>query len=190
MVIETVTVGSLGTNCYILSQDKDAKEVVLIDPGAEGYKIKQRVGDRKVAAVLLTHGHFDHTGALSYFRDVPIYIHPKDAPMLKNAKLSAGELMQDHDARPQATDFYDEGDVLNLAGLSVEVLSTPGHTMGSVCLKIGDEMLTGDTLFKGDYGRTDLPGGSEAMMRASLRRLFALHGVHCYPGHGEETDIL
>ncbi len=189
MIVETVTVGSLGTNCYMLSKDKDARDVVLVDPGAEGYIIKQRVGERHVAAVLLTHGHFDHTGALACFKDAPIYIHPKDAPMLKDARLSAGDLMEDTDQRPKATDFYDDGDVLDIAGLKMEVLSTPGHTMGSVCLKSGDQMLTGDTLFKGDYGRTDLPGGSETMMRATLRRLFALHGTHCYPGHGEETDI-
>lgn len=189
MIVETVTVGSLGTNCYILSETENAHDVILVDPGAEGYKIKQRVGNRHVAAVLLTHGHFDHTGALTYFKDAPIYIHQKDAPMLKDARLSAGDLMEDHDRRPKATDYYDDGDVVEIAGLKLDVLSTPGHTMGSVCLKNGNRMLTGDTLFNGDYGRTDLPGGSEMMMRASLRRLFALHGVHCYPGHGEETDI-
>lgn len=189
MIVETVTVGALGTNCYILSADREAKDVVLVDPGAEGNAIRSRLMQRHVAAVLLTHGHFDHTGALGDFSEAPIYIHAKDAPMLKDPRLSVGQMMDDHDMRPQATNYLEDGDVLSLAGMEIEVLSTPGHTKGSVCLKSGDLMMTGDTLFKGDYGRTDLPGGSETEMRASLRRLFALHGVHCYPGHGEETDI-
>lgn len=189
MHIERVPVGGLQTNCYILSAGREARRVILVDPGAEAEKIKAAIGSREVEAVLLTHGHYDHTGALYAFSGVPIYISEHDAPMLHDSRLSAGRLGDDDEDRPSATDFYKEGDVVRRAGLELTVMETPGHTRGSVCLLCGNQILTGDTLFKGDYGRTDLPGGSAMMMRQSLRRLFALHGMNAYPGHGEETVI-
>jgi len=181
-------VGALETNCYILCQ-KGRDDAVVVDPGDDGEKIIRRLDGRKTAAVLLTHGHYDHTGALSFFSDAPIYIHEMDSIMLTDSHYSFGRVAGDHVPRPVATGFLFEGQHLLLAGLDILVLHTPGHTRGSVCFQIGHELLTGDTLFKGDYGRTDLPGGSPEQMRASLRRLLRLSGCHVLPGHGPDDWI-
>lgn len=188
MRILTLPVGELDTNCYIVF-DVNRQDAVVIDPGAGAESILEALGGRTPSAVLLTHGHYDHTGALAAFQGVPIYIHELDAPMLASSRLSFGYAAQDHGERPQATDFVKEGQTLELAGLSFEVLHTPGHTRGSVCYKAGLDIFTGDTLFKGDYGRTDLPGGSEEQMRSSLRRLFTYHGHRIYPGHYEGDTL-
>ena len=186
--IITLPVGELETNCYILFEEERG-DAVVVDPGDEGARILDKLGGREAAAVLLTHGHFDHTGALSSFSHIPIYIHEMDSVMLRDSHYSFGRVAGDHAPRPAATHFLCEGQRLELAGLEITVLHTPGHTRGSVCFKIGNELLTGDTLFKGDYGRTDLPGGSEEQMRASLRRLLALSGCHVLPGHGPDDRI-
>lgn len=189
MLVEKVVVGALETNCYVISAGKDAQEVIVVDPGADTEKILETVGNREIKAVMLTHGHFDHTGALKDFSDYPIYIHKEDAPMLSNTRLNGGYLVGDSEIRPKATHFYREGSVVDVANLKLKILETPGHTMGSVCILEGDQMLTGDTLFKGDYGRTDLAGGSATLMRESLRRLFSMKDVRIWPGHGEDDII-
>jgi hydroxyacylglutathione hydrolase len=189
MHIEKLVVGPVETNCYIVSKSADSNEVFIIDPGAEADRIIKAIGDRKVVATLLTHGHFDHTGALYAFSDYPIFINEKDAPMLNDFDLSAGRLMLDNNPRPEATNFYKEGDKLLLAGVEITIMETPGHTMGSVCIFAEDKIFTGDTLFDGDYGRTDLPGGSHELIRQSLRRLFTYEGYKIYPGHGPNAII-
>ncbi len=182
MKIDVVVVGELENNVYILSLP-GRDDAVVVDPGSEGERIKAALGGKKPAAILLTHGHWDHTGALADFPGVPIYMHERDKMMLEGEFLGFSHGNGGR-PRPRPTDFVREGQTLELAGLSIQVLHTPGHSPGSVCYKIGDQMLTGDTLFLNDYGRTDLPGGSQSQMRASLRRLFTLHGVSYYPGHG------
>lgn len=188
MRIQTVPVGELETNCYILSLE-GRDDAIVIDPGDEADKVLEALDGKKVAAVLLTHGHFDHTGALHAFADAPIYIHQMDSVMLEDPHFSIGTYMGDQGKRPSATDYLTEGQRLDLAGIHLDVLYTPGHTKGCVCFKIGDDLFTGDTLFDGDYGRTDLPGGSEEQMRVSLRRLLSLHGCRFYPGHGPGNVI-
>ena len=189
MKIDALTVGPLSTNCYIVYLEGSGQAVV-IDPGANGKKIRQALDGKAVSAVLLTHGHFDHTGALRDFSDAPIYMHPADEIMLTDDFWSAGQMARDDDPRPPATDFVMEGTSLRLAGLDIRVLHLPGHTMGSVAYQIGDVMFTGDTLFRQGYGRTDFPGGSEMDLRRSIRRLLALdkNWIIC-PGHGEMTTL-
>lgn len=189
MYIERIVVGKLAVNCYIVSKNEEAKEVFIVDPGDEAEEIQKMIGSRKLVAILLTHGHFDHTGALSAFPDTPIYISEKDAPLLQDSRLSCGSTYGDLRERPTATNLVREGDKLTLAGVHVDVIETPGHTMGSVCYIIGNTMLSGDTVFQRGYGRTDLVGGDFSLMKQSLRRIYAMKGMKILPGHGGEGYI-
>ena len=182
--IETYPLGSYQTNCYIVYDD-DFGECIVIDPGYEPETVLLAVKRLKknLAAILLTHGHFDHVGAVKDLvaeTDCKVYIHEYDLAL--PATLTAGPLYY--------TDVYDEGDVLQLAGLTIRVLHTPGHTPGSVCLMIEDNLFTGDTLFRDSCGRTDLPGGNGAEIFKSLRRLAALErDYRVLPGHGMESTL-
>ena len=190
MLIEKLVVGDWSTNCYILSRDENAREAVVIDPAGDAEEILAALGARQAAGVLLTHGHFDHTHALSAFAGKPIYIHPADAVMLTDANESAGAQFGDTAPRPEATDLVQEGSRISLAGLDFTVLHLPGHTPGSVAYQTEDTLFTGDTLFRHAFGRTDLPGGSFSQLRASLRRLFRMEGDYqVCPGHGVTTTL-
>ena len=186
MIIRTLTVGMVATCCYILSRE-DASECVVVDPGDEPERILRAADGRRVAAILLTHGHFDHIGAVSALagKDVPVLIHEKDAPMLTDPFLNAslGLLNRPVSACP-ATDLLRDGGRRTFAGLEIEVIHTPGHTPGSVCYRIDDHLFTGDTLFEHGWGRTDLPGGDEHELFRSLRRIMPLaRTLPFHPGH-------
>ena len=185
MIIKKLEVPPIGTNCYIL-EDNDTKSAAIIDPGGAPDAILNRVKEdgMEVKMILLTHGHYDHTGAVAALRaalpGVPVYLHPADAA------LTGGEVMP----AVGETVPYGEGDVIPLGNLSITVLHTPGHTPGGVCLKVGDTLFTGDTLFQGSMGRTDLPGGDYGQIMASLKRLDALPGnFQVLPGHMGATTL-
>ena len=185
MNILTLPLGPLGTNCYLVS-DGQSGLCAVIDPGASAQKILLRVQEAgwKIGLILLTHAHFDHTGALKALHSalpaVPIYVHPADSDNTRN--MSHGNLVY--------TDTYEEGDTVRAGALEFTVLETPGHTPGSVTLRCGGALFTGDTLFAGSCGRTDFDGGSAEQMRASLRRLGQLPGdLSVYPGHGESSTL-
>ena len=186
MNCELLTVGPVSTCCYVLSRE-GADDCIVIDPGAEPQRIIRAAAGKRIAAILLTHGHFDHIGAVSDLAKdgVPVLIHSLDAPMLtdpaKNASLS---LMCVPVTACPATDLLRDGDRRTLAGLEIEVIHTPGHTPGSVCYRIDGHLFTGDTLFEHGWGRTDLPGGDEHALFASLRRIMPLaQTLPFHPGH-------
>lgn len=188
------TVGLLGTCCYILWQD-GREDCVVIDPGADAASIRKACGGRRIAAILLTHGHFDHmlsAQPLSRITGAPVYIHELDEEMLCDEDKNAYNAMAS--AQPSPVDFEAEllEDTIEIEGVKFEVLHTPGHTRGSVCFYDAQNgvLFSGDTLFCAGFGRMDLYGGSPMQMRASLRKLFSLPGntrVLC--GHGYETTI-
>ena len=170
MKIQTLQVGPIGTNCYILS-DPEAGKCAVIDPGEEASRVAAAVKGSGCApcAILLTHGHY-YLSRLDQAGDNP-YLRELFPPI-------AG-----------AVD-YGEGDTIAVGTLTVEVLSTPGHSEGSVTLRCGDVLFCGDTLFAGSCGRTDFPGGSMKKMLASLRRLGRLEGdLAVYPGHMEPSTL-
>lgn len=180
MNVTVLPLGYLQTNCYILSGTTGC---LVIDPADEADRILDALEDRKLEAILLTHGHFDHVGAV---RDLVaetgcrVFLCAEDLSMPRS--MTAGPLYY--------TDTYGEGDALTLAGLSFTVLHTPGHTPGSVCLCFGKDMFCGDTLFAGSCGRTDLPGGDPKVMRHTLDRLSRLEGDYrVLPGHGAATTL-
>ena len=171
MKIDSIMVGPIMTNCYLLS-DETAGVCALIDPGDEADRVLDMVSRSGCALqyILLTHGHFDHTTAvrplLEKYPDVPVYIHEKDVtdqpPKHMDMMFSR---LPEHNQR-----YYKEGDTLTLGSLTIRVMETPGHTQGSVCLLVGDVMFSGDTLFRGSCGRTDFAGGDPKAMLASLAR--------------------
>ena len=188
MKVKMMQVGPIGTNCYIL-EDEGEKRAAVIDPGDEAGRILSvlREMDSQVDYILLTHGHYDHTTAVPELHEAlpgaKIYIHKADANGTGSRIFPLAGQVKD-------LLFYDEGDALPLGALTVEVLHTPGHSKGSVTLKVRDVLFTGDTLFAGDCGRTDLPGGSYEEILASLGRLGRLEGnFHVCPGH-EQTSTM
>ena len=182
--------GYFEVNCYLWVDDA-TKHGFLIDPGAQGHALMElcRENGWTMEKILLTHGHFDHIGGIEALReeDTPVYIHPLDREMLGNPALNASEgLLRRRVVAPEASCFVHEGEELHLAGMTVQVLHTPGHTPGSVCYRIGDDLFTGDTLFNHGWGRTDLPGGSEQDMFSSLRRLIPMAKTsRVHPRHAD-----
>lgn len=186
MEIKTLPVGGLGTNCYVL---EDGGRAALIDPGDEAGRILAQVerDGVQVDYILLTHGHYDHTTAVpelaAALPQAKIYIHQSDAN-------GAGSRLFPLAGRVDELLFYDEGDRLTVGGVTVRVLHTPGHSLGSVVLQADHVLFTGDTLFAGSCGRTDLPGGSYEQILASLRRLAGLEGdFHVLPGHDVASTL-
>ena len=182
MNIHTLPLGDYQTNTYIV---ENGGSCVIIDAGYEPEKILRFLAahDFIAEAILLTHGHFDHVGAvrdLAAELSCPVYLHEKELSL--PPMMTAGPLYYTH--------TYGEGDRLQLAGIGFRVLHTPGHTPGSVCLIAGNHMFSGDTLFAGACGRTDFPGGDWATIRKSLLRLSQIpEDLHVHPGHGESTTL-
>ena len=186
MLIEKVTTSLMAENCYVLS-DPERADCVVIDPGGNPARILAQCGERKIAAILLTHCHFDHIAAVPSLKqpDIPLIIHELDAAGLTDPNLNASALFIKPIVVPPADITVQDGAELNYAGLHIQVLHTPGHTAGSVCYLCEDALFTGDTVMSGGgVGRTDLPSGSEEALHASLLRLMPLlRRCNCYGGH-------
>ncbi len=184
MHIECLPLGDYQTNCYFIWAD-NASTCAVIDPGYQPETVLSfaRQNGKSIETILLTHGHFDHVGAvkdLAAATGCRVYLCDKDLSL--PPMITAGKLYY--------TDTYDDGDLITTADLTLQVISTPGHTPGSVCLLCEDALFSGDTLFAGSCGRTDFPGGSTSEILRSLRRLAALPGdFRVFPGHAESTKL-
>jgi hydroxyacylglutathione hydrolase len=191
VIIKTIVVSSLESNCYLVG-DEDTKEIFVIDPGADYKKIKDIIDENglKPKAVINTHGHGDHIGADEEF-DIPIWIHSLDADFLMNPSKNLSGMMGFFLKIKKASRMLEDKDMLAIGKYNFEVIHTPGHTPGSICLKSSGMIFTGDTLFCEGIGRTDFAYGSEDdIVRSIKEKLFILDDDYIiYPGHGPSSTI-
>ncbi|MCS7118380.1 MAG: MBL fold metallo-hydrolase [Thaumarchaeota archaeon] len=188
--VETLVVGPLSTNCYIVSNRDDA---LIVDPGWDVERILSAIGDLRVTLIVATHGHFDHVGAVEELRErlgVEFVMHRRDEELLDVAAEHAVRFGLRF-RRPRPDRYIEEGEEIELGDCSIRAIHTPGHSPGSVCLLFGFTLFSGDTLFMGSVGRTDLTGGNFDQLDSSIRRkLYVLDDATIvYPGHGPTTTI-
>jgi len=195
MILETVLVGSMGVNCYILAS-KEGSSAIIIDPGAQERKIRQVLDKYKLKPHLIinTHGHYDHIGEDDKF-GVSVYVHKLDVPMLRDPMLNLSGLFSLSYKVKSEIKTLEDGEIIELDDLRLRVIHTPGHTRGGIALLLEKPVdriaFTGDTLFYHGIGRTDLDGGSEQELIKSIReRLLTLpFDTKIYPGHGAFSTI-
>lgn len=194
--IKSVVVGPVDVNCYIL-KDKATGKGAVIDPGGHVERIMSLINDMKadIAEIIITHGHFDHIGALDELRNAVgcgASIHELDAEMLLKSRKNLSIFMGTEASFRPAERLLKDGDVIRFGGSFLKVIHTPGHTAGGICLYDGDKVLfSGDTLFAGSVGRSDFPGGDHYQLIESVVKALAevKDETVVYPGHGPETGM-
>jgi len=195
MKVEKLVVGEMQANCY-LAWDEQSKEAVVIDPGGDADTIFDAISRNslKVIHIIDTHAHVDHVGANDLIRqktEASLFIHSADVSLLQDLELNLSQVLGREKNFLPPTGVLEDKDKLKLKGFDLEVLHTPGHTPGSVCLYGDGRLFSGDTLFAGGVGRTDLPGGNFKQLKDSLEHkiLKLSDKVVVYPGHGPNTTI-
>jgi len=194
MIIKKLVVGSLENNCYIIADEK-TNECFITDPGDEPDRILDLIHKNNLIMkyIICTHAHFDHVAAIPEIKEetkARIVLHSDDLNMYRSTKDQAAVWGYEIDPLPEPDIFVSEGDILEVGGLKFEVLHTPGHTQGSICLYGEGIVITGDTLFAGSVGRTDLQGGDISKLRKSFKRLMSLPDeIKVLAGHGPESTI-
>jgi hydroxyacylglutathione hydrolase len=195
-MVKRIVVGVLQENCYLV-WDKQSKKAVVIDPGDEGAFIENEIEKLQLNPILIvnTHYHFDHIGANGYLKkkyNIPIAISKIDAQYLQKSHLDGIQFMINTEASPKADILLSENDTISFGSINFNILETPGHTKGSICLYSQEEkiLFSGDTLFLESVGRWDLKGGNKEELFRSLDRLLELpKDTIVYPGHGDQTTI-
>ena len=190
MQIHEIVVGPLKTNCYIVTSDMN--HAVIIDPGFDAEKIAAKVRElgAKPKFILLTHGHFDHIGAVNglkkIFPEMKSVILAEDEDICLDPSLISKEI----GVKTVPDMLFADGDIVKLDDLTFRYMATPGHTKGCACIIVEDKIFSGDTLFSRGYGRTDLYGGSTRDMKNSLKKIGAIEGDYeIYPAHGPHTTL-
>lgn len=196
LAIRMMVLGPVQTNCYFLINE-DTKEVLIVDPADRAQKIIEWINSEglKPVAILLTHGHFDHIMGVAGVKkeyNIPIYASRDETEVLADPQINVSTMMGAY-MSIKADELFSDGDVLELAGMKLKVISTPGHTIGSVCFYMEEEkvLISGDTLFEASVGRSDFPTGSSRQLIESIKtRLFVLpDDTDVFPGHGGTTSI-
>jgi len=193
-MIRRLTVGPVEANCYIISCGADGKAAV-IDPGGDGEMILAEIDGLNlvVEAIVNTHGHFDHIGANGLLIErtgAPLMIHEAALPFLRSAAENAGFYGLNIAPSPEPSRLLTDGDRIKVGETELAVLHTPGHSPGGISILAEDSIFTGDTLFAGSIGRTDLPGGDMDTLMESVRMILSLDDdTIVYPGHGPPTTI-
>lgn len=193
MFLKCLPTGIFASNCYILG---DSGEGAIIDCGVKADEVKEVIekAGLKIKYIILTHGHIDHIAEVDRIREITgakVVMHKDDAQSLSNSMLNGSTLLGSSAEFKSADGILNHGDVLEVGGLKLEVIHTPGHTPGGICIKVEDKVFTGDTLFRTSIGRTDLGNGNYEDIINSIRtRLMTLdESVTVYPGHGGDTTI-
>ena len=196
MEVTKIEVGQLQTNCYVI-HDKKSNEMLIVDPGAD-YKVIENVLkglNGKLKYIVLTHAHGDHIGAVNEiienYPDVKLLIHSDDALRLETPALNMSGMIFGYDISIIADEKLNDGDIIMLGDEELKVIHTPGHSEGCICLLFDDELITGDTLFNGRIGRTDLIGGdyNEIINSIHSKILPLKDEIIVYPGHGPSSTI-
>lgn len=195
MIFEAMTVGSFLSNCYIVGSDT-TREAAIIDPGADFNKIVNKINDLKLTPIIiiLTHAHGDHIGAVKDLVDkyqLKVYIHKDDAEVLKDSNANFSKMILGKSISITPDIELNDGDAIKLGDLDLEIIHTPGHTRGGICIRVEDIMMTGDTLFNKSIGRTDFPGGSfDDIINSIKDKIFKYDDeIIIYPGHNSPSTI-
>lgn len=195
MRIEPIIVGPLQVNCYLLICE-ETNQAAVIDPGADAAVIMQsvRAAECHIAMIINTHGHFDHIGANHRIKQetgAELLIHADDVQVMRQARMHASVYGLSVEESPMPDRLIAEGDLLKVGNLEIQIIHVPGHSPGSVCLKVENSLIVGDVLFAGSVGRTDLPGGDHQLLIRGVReKLLVLPDeTVVHPGHGPDTTI-
>ena len=194
--VKKMIVGPVRTNCYIVYME-GSKEAVLVDPGEDAFQIENKLKELSLtpAAILLTHGHFDHIGAVRTLKahfGMPVYAY-RDEKQILTSDMNLARMIGGERVSVQADHYLTDGFLLQVAGMQFQLIHTPGHTVGSCCYLLREEkiLFSGDTLFYHSHGRTDFPTGSQsAIIRSIIDKLLVLEeDTVVYPGHEGDTTI-
>ncbi len=195
MEMYRIPAGIYQANCYIV-MEKETSKAIVIDPGGDFDNIKNLIENKnlKVDYILLTHAHADHIGAvyeLKNYTKAKVLVHEEDYEMLRNSKINHSDLIGDKTIEIDADVKLKDNDEISIGKIKFKIIHTPGHSKGSICIKFGKVIFTGDTLFEGSIGRTDLEGGSfEEIIKSIKEKIITLpNDTVVYPGHGPSTTV-
>jgi len=192
VVVNDIVIGMLGSNCYVIGANN---QVAIIDAGADAKQVGKALEQYKSMAkyIILTHGHIDHICCLDELCEATkaeVIIHESEKDLLLDPEQNFSSVFGDAYCFDKPVTLVKDNDRLEIGGIKLEIMHTPGHSKGSICIKLGNSIFTGDTLFKGTIGRTDMRNSDFDHMKESIARLMLLEDyVNVYPGHGESTTI-
>ncbi len=195
MFIERIPAGIYEANCFLLGCEKE-KVAAVIDPGGDAEKIMKKANDNgfEIKYIILTHGHGDHIGAVEKIRNktkAEVLIHRDDKYLVENAEKNLSSLMSGPNVEFSPDKLLEDGDVIRLGELELNIIHTPGHTPGGICIKVEDVIFSGDTLFANSIGRTDFEGGSLKKLLNSIKNKVLIFDeeTKVFPGHGPATTV-